>query len=254
MAIAQERLEEAVNQVTLHHRERKPAEGFSGPLAEMGMEEAYRVQYGLIRNLCADGQKVIGHKVAGTNRGGSLNFAHLMSSGVYPDGSSVSTDGFVEVRVEAEMAFLLARDLKGPGVTPLSVVQATEGVLAAIEVVDFFVTGSRQAIDVVANNIFNAGVVLGPQLTRPADLNLRYEGVVMELDGEVCGSAAGADVLGNPVHSVAWLANRLADFDDHLRAGEVIISGAMAGAVSVSKGSHFSVTFTRLGTVGVRFV
>ena len=86
------------------------------------------------------------------------------------------------------------------------------------------------------------------------DLDLRHEGVVLELDGEPFGSGTGVEVMGNPVNAVAWLANKLAQFDDYLRAGEVIISGTITRAAKVEKGNYARVTFTRLGSVGVKFV
>jgi len=270
MANSRKMIEEAVNQVMQSYEARKPADPFSGPLETLSQEEAYRVQYGLIKRWSARGQKVIGRKVALTNKATRIQFGieepifgHLMNTGIFLDGSSVPLDQFVNPLVEPEVAFLLKQDLKGPGITPLSVLQATEGVLPAMEVGDILLKprpepvggGAKfKAIDLIGYNALNAGVVLGPQLTPIQNLNLRYEGVVLELDGELVGSGAGAEVMGNPVHSVAWLANKLTEFEDYLRAGEIIISGSITSYVKVKKGNHVTVTFTRLGSVGVKFV
>jgi 2-keto-4-pentenoate hydratase len=261
MSISREMIEQAIYQVAPTYEARKPAEILSGSLETMSSEDAYQVQYGLIKILCAHGQKVIGRKVALTNRATRLQFGvhepifgHLMSSGIFLDGNALSIDQFVDPLVEAEVAFLLKHDLRGPGVTPLAVLQATEGVLPAIEVGDIILQGAKpKAIDLIVYNALSAGVVLGPQLTPVQHVNLRYEGVVLELDGELVGSGAGAEVMGGPAHSVAWLANKVAEFDDYLRAGEVIISGSITSYIKVKKGNHIRVTFTRLGSVGVKF-
>jgi 2-keto-4-pentenoate hydratase len=261
MTIARGIIEEAVNQVVQSHHHKGLVEAFSGSLASMSLEDAYRVQYGFIQKMGDRGQKVIGHKVAVSGRAaqerlgiGEPAFGQLMDPGLCLDGSAVSMDSLVSPIVEAEVAFLMGEDLKGPGVTPLSVLKATEGVLPAIEIADPNVTGPSQAIDMIARNVFNAGVVLGTQLTPVKDLDLRHEGVVLELDGEPFGSGTGVEVMGNPVNAVAWLANKLAQFDDYLRAGEVIISGTITRAAKVEKGNYARVTFTRLGSVGVKFV
>lgn len=262
MAISQQMIEQAVNQIAPNYEARKAAEILSGSLETMSSEDAYRVQYELIKILCAHGQKIIGRKVALTNRATRLQFGvdepifgHLMSPGIFLDGNPLAADQFVDPLVEAEVAFLLKRDLKGPGITPLAVLQATEGVLPAMEVGDIILKGGKpRAIDLIAYNALSAGVVLGPQLTPIQNLNLRYEGVVLELNGELVSSGAGAEVMGGPAHSVAWLANKVAEFDDFLRAGEIIISGSITGYIKVKKGDHVRVTFTRLGSVGIKFV
>jgi 2-keto-4-pentenoate hydratase len=261
MTIARGVIQEAVKLVVHSYDHKGFLEAFSGPLASMSLEDAYRVQYGFIQNLGDRGQKVIGRKVAVTGRVaqerlgiGEPAFGHLMDASLCLDGGAVAMGSLVSPIVEAEVAFVMDEDLKGPGVTPLSVLKATKGVLPAIEIADPNVTGPSQAIDMVARNVFNAGVVLGPQLTPVKDLDLRYEGVVVELDGELFGSGAGIEVMGNPVHAVAWLANKLAQFDDYLRAGEIIISGTITRAAKVEKGNYARVTFTRLGSVSVKFV
>lgn len=262
MVLSREIIEEAVNQVARSYEAKKPVEPFSGPLETMSQHDAYRIQYSLIQKLVAQGQKVIGRKVALTNKATRIQFGinepifgHLMSPGIYLDGSTIPLDTFVNPLVEPEVAFLLKRDLKGPGVSPLSVLQATEGVLPAMEIGDIILQGSKfKAIDLIGFNALSAGVVLGPQLTPVQNLNLRFEGVVLEVDGELVASGAGAEVMGNPAHSVAWLANKLVEFDDYLRAGEIIISGSITSYIKVKKGNHIHITFSRLGSVGVKFI
>ena len=151
--------------------------------------------------------------------------------------------------------FLLGQDLRGPGISPVHVISATQAVLPAIEVVDIKVQGEGlQAADIIAHNAIHGGVVIGSRLTPLDDLDLLFEGVTVQFNGEVEGTGTGSEVMGNPINPVVWLANKLAEFDDYIRAGEIIISGSLVIPLRVSAGDHMTVNFTRLGEVGARFV
>jgi 2-keto-4-pentenoate hydratase len=225
-------------------------------------EDAYRVQYRLIDRLRSNGEVVVGHKVALTTKASREHlgvnepcFGHILDRCVYANDSEVPIGDLADPHIEAETAFVLADDIRGPGVTPVQVMQSTHAVLPALELVDLKIEGGGiQAVDVVAHNALHGGVVVGSRMVRLADVDLQYEGVTVEFNGSLHGSGTGFEVMGNPINPIVWLANKLAEFDDYLIAGETIISGAMVIPVRLKPGDFVKVTYSRLGTVGASFV
>ena len=221
--------------------------------------DAYNVQYRFLREL-APPETVAGHKVALTTRASREHlgvhepcYGHILGSCVYPDGAAVAIGKLAAPHIEAETAFVLRDDLRGPGVTPVDVLRATAGVIPALELVDLKVQGGIQATDVIIHNALHGGLITGARLCPPDALDLQYEGVTVEYNGQLHGSGTGFEVMGNPVNPVVWLANKLAEFGDRLRAGEIIISGSMVTPVAVKPGDYVKATYSRMGSVGASF-
>jgi len=150
--------------------------------------------------------------------------------------------------VEAEICFVLKDELKGPGVNAARVLAATAGVMPALEIIDSrFKDWKVKIQDTVADNAAAALVVLGGHMTDISNIDLRLIGVVLEKNGQIVATAAGASVLGNPVEAVAWLANKLGEYDIGLLPGELIMSGSVAAAVLAESGSCFTAICDRLG-------
>jgi 2-keto-4-pentenoate hydratase len=97
-------------------------------------------------------------------------------------------------------------------------------------------------------------VILGGKIISVQELDLRYVGIVLEKNGEIVATGAGAAVLGNPAQSAAWLANKLSEFDVALKAGEIIMSGSLVSAVEVKPNDVIRATFDRLGSVTAKFI
>jgi 2-keto-4-pentenoate hydratase len=149
-------------------------------------------------------------------------------------------------------------DLEGPGVTAAHVLAATAGVLPSIEIIDSRFAGWGIKIqDSIADGASVGRIVFGAggltDVSTPG-LDLRYIGHVLEKNGEIVETAAGAAVLGNPAESVAWLANKLSEYEIILKAGEVVISGSLTKAVPVQARDYVRATFGQLGSVGIKFV
>ena len=233
---------------------------FSDPT--FSQEDAYRVQYRLIDRLREGGEVVVGHKVALTTQAARVHlgvgepcYGHILDRCVYASDSEVPIGNLADPHIEAETAFVMGDDLRGPGVTPVHVMKAAHAVVAALELVDLKVQGQGiQAADVIAHNALHGGVVVGSRLAPLSSLDLQYEGVTVEFNGALHGSGTGFEVMGNPINPVVWLANKLAEFDDYIRAGEIIISGSMVTPVRLKPGDFVKVTYSRLGSVGARFV
>ncbi len=227
----------------------------------MTMRDAYLVQFRLVELKEEAGGKVVGMKVGFSNpqiqRQFGVSepmFGHLVSPLKGISQTSVPYTSFVHPMVEPEVAFLLGEDLKGPGVNEASVMTATEAIVPALELVDMRYRNARfKAPDAVAYNIFSSGVALGSRFSSPLGIDLKTLGMVLEVNGEVVGTAAGAAVMGNPALSLAWLANKLAQFDRQLYKGQIIITGSFTGAHPVNKGDSVRAQFSQIGEVSIKY-
>jgi 2-keto-4-pentenoate hydratase len=226
----------------------------------LSVSEAYAVQDRLREALLGQGERLIGWKVGLTTRAAQRQFeveepvsGFLLASGVYPSGAALPSARFAGLGVEAEVAFVMARDLTGPGVTPHEALRAVAGALPALEVVDFRFAGQPVGTDMIADGVFAGAVVVGGALTPVQGLDLALEGLVYELNGAVAATATAAEVMGNPVNSLVWLANHLAGRRLGLRAGDLVMSGSVSVLLRPKAGDVVRASFTRLGAVAARF-
>lgn len=242
-------------------RTRKAVDPLSTRYPELNTDAAYHIQTQQVAVRTAAGRRVVGHKIGLTSKAmqqligvNEPDFGHLLDDMLVPAGSAVDTKLLLQPKVEGEIAFLLKRDLAGPGISALDVLLATEAVMPAIEVADSRIKDWRiKLVDTVADNASGALFVLGTQWTSPRAIDLRLTGMVLEKNGRLINSGAGAEVLGHPAYAVAWLANKLAEHDQRLRSGQIILSGAITAATEVAPGDYIAVHFDRLGTVGLNF-
>ena len=235
------------------------------PLTErypaLSVEEAYRVQLLNIRRKVDEGERIVGKKIGLTSKAmqnllgvDQPDYGHLLDSMVVENGGVVSPSQVLQPRVEGEIAFILKEDLRGPGVTVTDVLRATDYVVAAIEIVDSRIKDWKiKLADTIADNASSGLYVLGNRPVKVDRLDLAQIGMVLYKNGEVINTGVGAAALGHPALCVAWLANQLAQFDTFLRAGEVVLSGALSAAVNAQPGDHFLVRFDQLGEVSVNF-
>ncbi|HZG84056.1 2-keto-4-pentenoate hydratase [Paenibacillus sp.] len=248
------------------HLERAVAEGKGvQPLTaldpELTIEEAYQVQLATIRKKTAAGAKVVGKKIGLTSlamqqllKVDQPDYGHLLDDMVVENGGAISFSRVLQPKVEAEIAFVLKRDLIGPRVTALEVLLATDYVLPALEIVDSRVADWKIKLqDTVADNASSGLFVLGGKPVRPDALDLPLVGMALYKNGELMNTGVGAAALGDPAACVAWLANKLFEFGITLKAGEVILSGALSAAVNAEPGDTFRARLAHLGEVSVRF-
>jgi 2-keto-4-pentenoate hydratase len=173
---------------------------------------------------------------------------------VVMEGEKVPTADLIKPRIEGELAFVLKEDLQGPGVTLTEVIRCSEGVIPALEIIDSRIVDWKiKLADTVADNASSARIVLGGMITPLNALDLRTVGMILEKNGEVAATAAGAAVLGHPAQAVAWLANKLAVYAIPLRQGEVVLSGSLTAAVPVGSGDFIRADFGSLGDVKIKF-
>lgn len=177
-------------------------------------------------------------------------FGHLYADMERAGGTSLSISELYSPRLEAEIAFLISKRLEGPGVSVPQVVAATEGVLASLEIIDHRVE-PKHVTDFIADNGAAARYVLGNRLLSPAPLDLRLTGMVLTRNGQIVTTAAGAAVLGNPAASVAWLCNKLAQFERALEPGTIVLAGSLALIPLQGGGEVITADFDRLGSVSI---
>ncbi|PRR69058.1 2-keto-4-pentenoate hydratase [Neomoorella humiferrea] len=240
----------------------KPIEPLTETYPDLTVEDAYRIQLAGIEMKKARGSRVIGKKIGLTSRAmqkllgvNEPDYGHLLDNMLLLEGEPCRRDELLLPRVEGELAFILKDTLKGPGVTIADVFRATEGIMPAFEIVDSRIRDWKIKLpDTIADNASSARLVLGSRMVPIKDLDLRLIGMVLEKNGEVVSTGAGAAVWGHPAAAVAWLANKLAAFDIALEAGEIILSGAVTAAENASAGDVFTVSFYGLGSLSLKFI
>ncbi len=229
---------------------------------EITIDDAYRIQQRLNARRLAAGERVIGKKIGVTSEAvmnmlgvTQPDFGMLTDAMVYNEGEAIPAARLIQPKAEGEIAFLLKKDLAGPGVTAADVLAATEGVMACFEIVDSRIRDWKIKIqDTVADNASCGVFVLGDRLVDPKGVDLHACGMVLEKNGEVVVTGAGAATMGSPLTAVAWLANTLGRMGVALSAGEVVLSGALGAMVQVKAGDSLRVTIGGVGGCSVRFV
>ena len=231
--------------------------------SDITVEDAYHISRAMLDLRLADGETVIGKKIGVTSKAvQNMLGVHQPDFGYLTDRMLATSDAPIEIagnliapRAEGEIAFVLKRDLRGPGVTNAQVLAATECVMPCFEVVDSRIRDWKIAIqDTVADNASCGMFVLGDAMLDPRRVDLGTLGMVVERNGQIVSTGAGAAALGSPVNCVAWLANTLGRFGIALEAGEVILSGSLVPLQPVEPGDHMHLSVGGLGTASVRFI
>jgi 2-oxopent-4-enoate/cis-2-oxohex-4-enoate hydratase len=241
-------------------RTRLPLEPLTERDPELTLEQAYRIQEYVIGRRLALGDRIIGKKIGLTSRVvqralgvSEPDFGQLLASMVATD--TIVTAGLLQPRAEGELAFLLERDLLGPGVSNADVLRATASVMPCFEIVDSRIRDWRIRLpDTVADNASAGMLVLGDRAVDPKTLDLSTCGMVLEKNGVLECTGAGAAALGSPVACVAWLVNTLGRFGMPLRAGEIVLSGSLGALIPVAAGDHLQLSIGGIGSASVRFV
>ncbi len=230
-------------------------------VADITIEDAYAIQLRMNQRRIGAGDRVVGKKIGVTSKAVQNmlkvyqpDFGQLLSSMVCSEGEAIDTDRLIAPRAEAEVAFILKRDLNGPGITAADVLRATDYVLPCFEIVDSRIQDWKIKIqDTVADNASCGVFVLGGTPRSLRGLDLAVAGMVVEKNGEIVSTAAGAAVQGSPVNSVVWLANTLGALGIPFKAGEVILSGSQSPLMPVTAGDSFHCSVGGLGSCSVRF-
>jgi 2-oxo-hept-3-ene-1,7-dioate hydratase len=254
----------------LHESERTRTQitQFSRRFPGMAIEDSYAIQRAWMKLKQAEGRTVIGHKIGLTSRAMQLasqitepDYGTLLDDMLVRDGAEIEAARFIVPRFEVEFAFILARPLKGPDVSVFDVLNATDYVVPALELIDARIEqfdretkAPRKVLDTISDNAANGAIVLGNRPVKPDAVDLRWAGALLFKNGVIEESGLGAAVLGHPANGVAWLANKLAPYGEGLEAGEIVLGGSFTRPVPCAAGDVFHADYGTLGSISVRFV
>lgn len=243
-----------ISPLTLQHR-------------SMTLDDAYAVQKAWVDRKIADGRKVTGYKIGLTSRAMQIamnidtpDFGVLLDDMAYGHGDSIRATDFTDPRIEVEFAFVLKKRLSGDSVTIDEVLDATDYVVPALELIaarSFRIdpeTGyTRTVFDTIADNAANAGYILGDCRFDPADVDLKWAGAMLYRNGTIEETGLGGGVMGHPAHGIRWVCKRFAPHGVVLEPGQIILAGSFTRPVVVAAGDTIVADYGPLGTIEVDF-
>ncbi len=234
---------------------------------QMTMDDSYAVQSAWVQKKIASGRKPIGWKIGLTSK--AMQYAlniNIPDSGVllddmvFEDGATVPADRFIQPRIEAEIAFVMKAPLKGPDISIFDVLNATDYVTPALEILDTRILRvdpetkkARTIVDTISDNAANAGIVTGGRAVRPGEIDMRWMGAIVSRNAEVEETGLGAGVLNQPARGIAWLANRLSQYGDGIEAGQIVLAGSFIRPIEARHGDTITADFGPYGSVSLFF-
>ena len=229
---------------------------------KMSIEDGYAVQHELRRRRILRGERLIGLKGGLTSKAKmdqmgvhSPSFGFLTNIMASPENAAITFSSMIHPRVEAEIAFVTNRELGGPDCTIDEVLDATEVVIPAVEVIDSrFENFKLDLISAIADNASSCRYVTGGRPRGPRDMDLRTVGVVIEKNGVIQALGAGAAVLNHPANSIVMLVQHLAKYRETLPAGSFVMTGGITEAIPVQAGDSVIARFQDMGSVSLHFV
>lgn len=248
------------NRIQLRH--------FSTEYPDMTVEDGYAIQGEWVRMEIADGRSVKGRKIGLTSRAMQQSsqitepdYAPLMDDMFIAEGSDIPVEQFIAPRVEVELAFVLRSPLQGPGVTIFDVLQATDYVTPALEIIDARIEqfdrdtrAPRKVFDTIADFAANAGIVVGGRPVKPDAVDLRWVAALLYKNAVIEETGVAAAVLNHPAVGVAWLANKIAPYGEILRTGDIILAGSFTRPTAAARGDVLHADYGPLGGISMRFV
>ncbi|CAE1142277.1 2-oxo-hept-4-ene-1,7-dioate hydratase [Serratia sp. Tan611] len=261
-------LSRAVQRLHQAEQNREQIRALSIDHPEITIEDAYAIQRQWVELKIAEGRTLKGHKIGLTSRAMQVSsqitepdYGALLDDMFFNEGSDISIDRFIVPRVEVELAFVLAKPLRGPNCTLFDVYNATDYVIPALEIIDARCHNvdpetqrPRKVFDTISDNAANAGVVMGGRPIKPDALDLRWISALLYRNGVIEESGVAAAVLNHPANGVAWLANKLFPHDVELEAGQIILGGSFTRPVAARRGDTFHVDYGPMGCISCRFV
>ncbi|HWH82170.1 MAG TPA: 2-oxo-hepta-3-ene-1,7-dioic acid hydratase [Burkholderiaceae bacterium] len=265
--LAADTIQALARELQVARRDRVQVRHFSKRFPQMTVDDGYAVQRAWVALELAAGRRILGRKIGLTSRAmqqasqiDEPDFAPLMDDMFFDAGGAIPIERFIAPRVEVELAFILGRPLRGPGVTLVDVLAATERVSPAVEIIDARIEQfdretkvMRKVQDTISDFAANAGIVLGGRAVAPGEVDLRWVGALLVKNGSVEETGLAAGVLDHPGHGVAWLANKIAPYGEQLNAGDVVLAGSFTRPVGAVAGDAFRVDYGPLGAIEFRF-
>jgi 2-oxo-hept-3-ene-1,7-dioate hydratase len=229
---------------------------------DAAVEDSYAIQKVWRDGSLAAGRRLVGHKIGLTSKAmqsatgiSEPDYGVMFDDTVWENGAVIPFDHFSNVRIEVELAFVLANALVGPHCTLFDVLRATEYVTPALEVLNSHIEmEGRTIVDTIADNAAYGGMVLGGNPVKPGDVDLRWVSALLYRNETIEETGVAAGVLNHPATGVAWLANKLAQHGDRLEAGEIVLAGSFTRPMWVSRGDSVLCDYGPMGTISCRFL
>ena len=267
MALSTEDIRAAAERLDRAEKTRTQVRQLSQEFPAITIDDAYAIQKAWMEIKVSGGRVVKGHKIGLTSKAmqSALNIGEpdsgvLLDDMFFADGGIVPTDRFIATRVEAELAFVMAKRLSGPDCTMFDVLNATDFVAPALEILDTRIErvdpktkATRKIFDTIADNAANAGIVLGGRPIRPLDADLRWIGALCFRNGQLEETGLAAGVLNHPASGIAWLANKVAAQGLALELGQVVLAGSFIRPIETRMGDTIQADYGPYGSVSCYF-
>lgn len=240
----------------------------TGAYPDLTIDDAYAIQAEWLKLKLARGEQLVGHKIGLTSRAmqAAMNIdtpdsGFLTDRMVFEPDRELPAGDFCDPKLEIELAFVLATDLAGSDLSTDDVLDATEYVVPAVELIaarsfrrDPDTGRTRTVVDTIADNAADAGIICGGERVGPRDVDLRWVGALGSRNGVIEETGIAAGVLGHPAEGIVWLARRYHQQGLTLEAGQTILAGSFTRPIDIRPGDDFHFDYGRLGSFGLRFV
>lgn len=267
MALSNDDIRACANRLHQAEKTRTQIRQLSQDFPDITIAHAYAIQKAWVDIKIAEGRLVKGHKIGLTSKAmqSALDINEpdsgvLLDDMFFADGGMVPTERFIATRVEAELAFVMSKRLSGPDCTMFDVLNATDFVMPALEILDTRIErvdprtkATRKIYDTIADNAANAGIVLGGRPIRPLDADLRWIGALCFKNGQLEETGLAAGVLNHPATAVAWLANKIAPLGLALEPGQIVLAGSFIRPIETRKGDTIQADYGAYGSVSCYF-
>ena len=267
MALSSDDIQACARRLHQAEKTRTQIRQLSQDFPDITIADAYAIQKAWVDVKIAEGRVVKGHKIGLTSKAmqSALDIDEpdsgvLLDDMFFTDGGIIPTERFIATRVEAELAFVMTTRLSGPSCTMFDVLNATDFVVPALEILDTRIERldprtktTRKIYDTIADNAANAGIVLGGRPIRPLDTDLRWIGALCFKNGQLEETGLAAGVLNHPATAVAWLANKIAPLGLALEPGQVVLAGSFIRPIETRKGDTIQADYGAHGSVSCYF-
>lgn len=266
--LTKEQIKQAAERLYEAEKSRKQIPALTLEYTDMDMDDAYAIQKAWVDRKITEGAKVGGYKIGLTSRAMQMavnidqpDYGVLLDDMFFSDGAEIKADDFLDPRIEVELAFVLKKRLEGENINIFDVLNATDYVIPALELIaarchrtDPETGYTRKVLDTISDNAANGGIIMGGRPIKPMDMDLRWAGALLYLNGQIEETGVAAGVLGHPANGICWVCKRFAPHGVALEPGQVILAGSFTRPVPVKAGDTVHADYGPLGGISVRFV